>query len=128
MASNSDGSPDGCDRVLDDVPSSVLSSRLETESVDETVEIFSTLGSETRYRVFVLLGTVDEEVCVCDIEDHLQVGQSAISQALSRLRKAGLVTRRKDGRWRYYTTTPLGDGLLEVVLPEADLEREVPAQ
>lgn len=128
MASNSDGSPDGCNHVLDDASSRVLSSRLETKSVDEVVEIFSALGSETRYRVFVLLGTVDEEVCVCDIEAHLEVGQSAISQALTHLRKAGLVTRRKDGRWRYYTTTPLADGLLEAVLPDAELEREVPAR
>jgi len=118
---------DGCDLVLDEATTETLSTRLDDGSVDEAVDLLSALGSETRYRVLVFLGTVDQEVCVCEMEAFLDVGQSAISQALSTLRGTGLVTRRKDGRWRYYTTTPLADGILAVIADETDLEREPPA-
>ena len=118
---------DGCDLVLDEATVETLSTRLGDGSVDDAVDLFSALGSETRYRVLVFLGTVDKEVCVCEMVAYLDVGQSAISQALSTLRGTGLVTRRKDGRWRYYTTTPLADGILAVIADETDLEREPPA-
>ena len=113
---------DGCELVLDEETAETLSARFEDESVDDAVARFAALGSETRYRVLVLLGTVDEEVCVCEIEDALDVGQSSISQALSTLHSVGLVTRRKDGRWRYYTTTPLADEILEATTFDGDCE------
>jgi DNA-binding transcriptional ArsR family regulator len=40
------------------------------------------------------------------------VSDSAISHALSDLRDAGLVTRRKDGTWRYYEATDRAEALL----------------
>jgi ArsR family transcriptional regulator len=43
------------------------------------------------------------------------VSQSAVSQALSRLFSAGLVERRKEGRWRYYSATPRADRLLQAL-------------
>jgi ArsR family transcriptional regulator len=43
------------------------------------------------------------------------VSQGAVSQALSRLFSAGLVERRKDGRWRYYTATTRAERLLDVL-------------
>lgn len=113
----------GCDLVLDESTLETLSARLESGSVDEAVDRFSALGSETRYRVLVFLDAVDEEVCVCEMEAYLDVGQSTISQALSRLRSAGLVRRRKDGRWRYYSTTPLGERVLQTIDPERVAER-----
>ena len=49
------------------------------------------------------------------------MSQGAVSQALSRLFGAGLVERRKEGRWRYYTATPRAERLLRVL----DETREV---
>lgn len=109
---------DGCDFALDDDALETLSDRLEADAVGDAVDLFSALSSETRYRVLVFLDAVDEEVCVCEIEGYLDVGQSTISQSLSRLRDAGLVQRRKDGRWRYYTTTPLGEHVLRTTIRE----------
>ncbi len=61
-----------------------------------------------------LLTNADEEICACHLAPPLEMSQSAISHALSALYEAGLVERRKEGRWRYYRTTPLADAVLAV--------------
>ncbi|MHB9053271.1 MAG: ArsR/SmtB family transcription factor [Thermoleophilia bacterium] len=43
------------------------------------------------------------ELCVCELMEVLGLGQSTISGHLSLLKKAGLVSARKDGRWVYYS-------------------------
>jgi DNA-binding transcriptional ArsR family regulator len=72
----------------------------------------SALGSDTRYTVVRLLAAADEALCVCEIEPVLDVSASAVSHALSTLHDAGLVRRRKEGRWRYYETTGRADAVL----------------
>jgi DNA-binding transcriptional ArsR family regulator len=71
-----------------------------------------TLGNETRYAIVSLLATADRELCVCEINPLFDVSDSAVSHALSDLYDAGLVTRRKEGTWRYYATTERADALL----------------
>lgn len=100
-----------CELVLSEDDATPFSDR----DVDEEVEVFATLGSETRYRILLLLDAADGPVCVCELEPHLEVGQSSISQSLSKLRKADLVSRTKEGRWRYYEPTPKAERLLETV-------------
>jgi ArsR family transcriptional regulator len=49
------------------------------------------------------------------LEPSLGVSQGAVSQALSRLFSAGLVERRKEGRWRYYTATRRANAFLSTL-------------
>lgn len=80
------------------------------------VQTLATLGNDTRYEALRLIASGDDDgICVCDLEPELGVSQGAVSQALSRLFSAGLVERRKEGRWRYYTATPRADRLLDVL-------------
>ena len=79
------------------------------------VRTLATLGNDTRYEALRLIAGADGEVCVCELEPSLGVSQGAVSQALSRLFGAGLVERRKDGRWRYYSATPRAQRLLGVL-------------
>jgi ArsR family transcriptional regulator len=79
------------------------------------VELLATLGNDTRYEALRRIAAAEDGVCVCDIEPALGVSQGAVSQALSRLFSAGLVERRKDGRWRYYSATPRAERLLAVL-------------
>lgn len=72
----------------------------------------SALANETRYKIVRILHTAGEELCVCEFSPLLDVSDSAISHALSQLTDAGLVTRRKDGKWRKYKTTVRADALL----------------
>ena len=76
------------------------------------VRILSALGNDTRYEALRLIADTEGDVCVCELEPALGVSQGAISQALSRLYAAGLVSRRKDGKWRYYAATPRATALL----------------
>jgi DNA-binding transcriptional ArsR family regulator len=71
-----------------------------------------TLSDETRYTIARLLATADGELCVCEISPVVDVSESAISHALADLREAGLVTRRKDGTWRYYEATERAEAIL----------------
>ena len=58
----------------------------------------------------------EQERSVGDIASRLPVSIAAISQHLARLRRAGLVRVRQDGRHRYYRATRSDMGALAVVL------------
>ena len=88
---------------------------LTEAEVAADVEVLATLGNDTRYETLRLIAAAEEEVCVCEIEPALGVSQGAVSQALSRLFSAGLVDRRKEGRWRYYAATSRAERLLSVL-------------
>ena len=86
------------------------------------VRVLDALGNDTRYELVRRIAAARGDVCVCDLEAAVGVSQSAVSQALSRLHAAELVTRRKDGAWRYYDTTGRADALLATLgeVREAD--------
>ena len=79
------------------------------------VELLGALGNDTRYELLRRIAGTDGGVCVCELEAAVGVSQSAVSQALSRLFGAGLVTRRKDGSWRYYETTETAEAVLDTL-------------
>ncbi|MFA1610115.1 ArsR/SmtB family transcription factor [Halobellus rubicundus] len=83
---------------------------------------FAALGNETRYRLTRALALADEELCVCELEPLVDVSESAVSHALSDLVEAGLLTRRKEGNWRYYAATPLATALFETAEAEVTTE------
>lgn len=87
-------------------------SEVDDGTIVADVQLLSALGNDTRYELLRRIGAAESDVCVCDLESALGVSQSAISQALSRLYAAGLVSRRKDGRWRYYAVTPRARAIL----------------
>ena len=78
----------------------------------EDLELLSAVGNDTRYELLRRIAAADGEGCVCTLEAAVGVSQSAVSQALARLHGAGLVTRRKEGAWRYYGTTGTAETLL----------------
>jgi DNA-binding transcriptional ArsR family regulator len=79
---------------------------------DGDLTALGTLSDETRHTIARLLTAADGELCVCEISPVVDVSESAISHALSDLREAGLVTRRKDGTWRYYEATERAEAIL----------------
>ncbi len=42
-------------------------------------------------------------MCVCDIQEVLNLKQSKVSYHLKELKNAGLVHERKEGKWNYYS-------------------------
>ena len=80
--------------------------------LEADVDLLSALSNETRYKIVRILHTADEELCVCEFAPLLDVSDSAISHALSQLTEAGLLTRRKDGKWRKYKATNRATAIL----------------
>jgi ArsR family transcriptional regulator, arsenate/arsenite/antimonite-responsive transcriptional repressor len=58
----------------------------------------------------------NQELCVCDIVETLDITQSKASRHLATLRHAGLVTDRKVGAWSYYSLRPVENELARVQL------------
>jgi len=75
------------------------------EGVAAELDVVSALASETRYRLVRALVAAREELCVCELQAVVDVSESGLSHALSTLAAAGLVTGRKDGRWKTYRAT-----------------------
>ena len=61
---------------------------------------FAALADRTRLRLINLMGT--DELCVCFFVEVLKTNQPKISRHLAYLRRAGLVSDRKDGKWVHY--------------------------
>jgi ArsR family transcriptional regulator, arsenate/arsenite/antimonite-responsive transcriptional repressor len=62
--------------------------------------MFRACSDRTRLRILHMLR--GGELCVCDIVAVLGVPQPKASRHLAYLRRAGLVTARKEGLWSYY--------------------------
>ena len=62
---------------------------------------FSALADKTRLRLLNLLR--DGEVCVCFFAGTLGTNNPKISRHLSYLKRASLVTGRRDGKWMHYS-------------------------
>lgn len=63
-------------------------------------EVFKALGDENRIRILNLL--VQQELCVCEMEEILDISQSNASRHLNKLKAAGLITSSKNAQWVYY--------------------------
>jgi ArsR family transcriptional regulator len=66
--------------------------------------LFRALGDETRLRIVALLS--HGELCVCHIEQALELSQPNASRQLGLLRAAGVVDARRAGTWVYYALAP----------------------
>jgi ArsR family transcriptional regulator len=64
---------------------------------------FAALADRTRLRLLNLMR--DDEVCVCFFVEVLKTNQPKISRHLAYLRKAGIVTARREGKWMHYRIT-----------------------
>lgn len=65
---------------------------------------FQAVAEETRFRVVQLLA--GGERCVCELQAELDAAQSRLSFHLKKLKDAGVVSDRRDGRWVYYSLVP----------------------
>lgn len=64
-------------------------------------------------RIRILVALRKRELCVCELCDGLGVTQSTLSTHLQIIRKAGLVSARKQGKWMYYAITPQAKRLVD---------------
>ena len=77
--------------------------------------VFAALADETRLQLVGLLS--QQQLCVCDLVDSLDDPQPKVSRHLAYLRRVGLVTTHRQGKWiRYALRRPL-PWAVELLLP-----------
>ena len=89
--------------------------------------LFQALADETRLRLLNLLR--DQEVCVCYFVEALGASQPKVSRHLAYLRRAGLVSARREGLWMHYRVAPQPECVAQVLRSVfACLEQDPQAQ
>mgnify|MGYP002338725313 FL=1 len=101
------------ERRLDEL--GTLESALGEPRASTELDVLSALANETRYTLTRVLVAAGEELCVCELNAVVDVSESGLSHALSGLVDAGLVTGRKDGRWKKYRATNRAVALVTVL-------------
>ena len=79
-----------------------------------TPDLFRAFADPTRLRLLNLLR--EHELCVCDLCEALDEIQPKVSRHLAYFRRAGLVTVRRDGKWKHYAVTKKPAGLARTLL------------
>jgi ArsR family transcriptional regulator, arsenate/arsenite/antimonite-responsive transcriptional repressor len=94
----------------------------------DLVGLFAAFADPTRLRLLNLMR--GREVCVCYFVEILQQSQPKISRHLAYLRRAGIVSARRDGKWMHYSVVRPDDvtacSILDTVL--ASLEDDAVMQ
>ena len=68
---------------------------------DYSIEmLFKALADRTRLKLINLIG--DDEVCVCFLVAVLDTNQPKVSRHLAYLRRAAVVSARREGKWMHY--------------------------
>ena len=94
-------------------------------------QLFRAFADPTRLRLLNLIA--DREICVCYFVEILEIGQPKISRHLAYLRKAGVVSARRDGKWMHYRLALPKDEIAGKILREtlkhlsekAEMKRDV---
>ena len=73
----------------------------DEDTLYDLAELFRIFGDSTRIRILYVL--FEEEMCVCDIAQLLNMTQSAISHQLRALKNVRLVKSRREGKTIFYS-------------------------
>ncbi|GGD65630.1 metalloregulator ArsR/SmtB family transcription factor [Lacimicrobium alkaliphilum] len=67
----------------------------------EPLAFFKCLAEETRLKSLLLISEKNE-LCVCELTYALELSQPKVSRHLAELRKCGLLSDQRRGKWVYY--------------------------
>ena len=81
------------------------------EEIIEMADVFKLFSDSTRLRIICAI--LNNELCVCDLCELLNLTQSNVSHQLQLLRTAKLVKYRKEGKQVYYS---LQDNHVEAII------------
>jgi ArsR family transcriptional regulator len=95
--------------------------------------LFAALADPTRLRLLNLMAgdglMAGREVCVCHFVEILGQAQPKISRHLAYLRKAGIATARREGKWMHYSicapADPSAASILAAVLAAFANDRQM---
>jgi DNA-binding transcriptional ArsR family regulator len=73
---------------------------MTNSALTRLVHVYKALGHPLRLRILAMLGS--GELCACQVTAVLKLAPSTVSAHLSDLKRAGVITERKEGRWVIY--------------------------
>ena len=68
------------------------------------ITFYKCLSDDTRLKCLLLI-TLKGELCVCDLISALKLSQPKISRHLAELRKCGILSDNRRGKWVFYQLT-----------------------
>jgi len=106
---------DQCDFICvhENVVNQVLKAMPKEQQLMDLADFFKIFGDPTRIRILYVLS--QSQMCVCDIANLLQMGQSAISHQLRVLKQMRLVKFKREGKTVFYS---LADGHIQTILAQ----------
>ena len=94
-------------KTIDRCCAPLLAEALDEDAATELAAAFKVLADPVRLRLLSLIAAASENgACSCDLEEPVGKSQPTVSHHLSLLADAGLITKRKVGRWVYCTIVP----------------------
>ncbi|WP_319370300.1 metalloregulator ArsR/SmtB family transcription factor [uncultured Ilyobacter sp.] len=92
-----------CDCIVihKDVVEKVKKSLKSDELLQNVADFFKAFSDSTRLKIVSML--LEEEMCVCDIANVLDMTHSSVSHQLRVLRQLRVVKNRKEGKSVYYS-------------------------
>ena len=89
-----------CNIIHKDVVNNTKNKMLSDKMFNKVSTFFKVVGDATRLKILYALD--NNEMCVCDIANLLNMTKSSISHQLKLLKDNGLVKSRKSGKEVYY--------------------------
>jgi len=74
---------------------------MKISNLDAAIAATRALGHPARMRTAAMLRT--GELCLCQITEVLGLAPSTVSLHIKELKRAGLVSERKEGRWVFFS-------------------------
>jgi ArsR family transcriptional regulator, arsenate/arsenite/antimonite-responsive transcriptional repressor len=103
----------------------VAQPRVVAEPRNLTVETYRALADPIRLELIALIAARGP-ICVCHLEEELPYSQPRISKHLGTLRRAGLVSTRREGNWVYYSIDVDGLAVAREFMDELEQSNSTP--
>lgn len=85
----------------------------KSKDIGELSVLLKLVSENSRLQLLCILN--NGEHCVCELMEHVKLSQSLTSHHLKDLKDSGLVTDRKDSKWVYYSLTPKGKNITNLI-------------
>lgn len=89
-----------CNIIHESLVNDTISKMKDDDTINRVAEFFKILGDTTRVKILFALD--QNELCVCDIANILNMSKSSISHQLGTLRRSGIVKCKKAGKEVFY--------------------------
>lgn len=110
---------ESCDLLCLDLPKAeaLRAARLSEHDAGTLAQQAGALSDPTRVELAIALRR-GGELCVCDLSWVVERPDKVVSHHLRKMRSAGVVSSRREGRMVMYSLAPAGTRLLAALAPE----------